>query len=245
MPSPSEPDARGFSLAEGRFPAGARPRRSRPEPYQLEALKKLYEETSSPSIEQRGALALEVGMEVSKVTNWFRNLRQTAKKRARGAPGARDGARPGQDDEDFDMDAEDEAGSRGSGSAGSRDGSIAGFSRDVTPAGTFASPTESVDDYHMRGPERREYAHYREKMDVEDHGSVSHETGSDEEEAVTPSPHVASPSLPSFPGLMRREAPVAKQYSSAPTEEQVKKAASMADAELLLGLRTRASPNDR
>lgn len=42
----------------------ARPRRSRPEPYQLEALKKLLHRTSTPSIEQRNALALEVGMYV-------------------------------------------------------------------------------------------------------------------------------------------------------------------------------------
>lgn len=39
-----------------------RPRRTRPEPYQLEALKKLFERTSNPSIEERGALALEIGM---------------------------------------------------------------------------------------------------------------------------------------------------------------------------------------
>lgn len=59
-----------------------RPRRTRPEPHQLEALQKLYNRTSIPSIEERGALALEVGMDVAKVTNWFRNLRQTTRKRA-------------------------------------------------------------------------------------------------------------------------------------------------------------------
>jgi hypothetical protein len=45
--------------------AQSRPRRSRPEPYQLEALKKLLHRTSTPSIEQRNALALEVGMYVN------------------------------------------------------------------------------------------------------------------------------------------------------------------------------------
>lgn len=81
-----------------------RPRRTRPEPHQLEALQKLYNRTSNPSIEERGALALEVGMyvfsfvlpcpcscyrrisffgrDLAKVTNWFRNLRQTTRKRA-------------------------------------------------------------------------------------------------------------------------------------------------------------------
>ncbi|KAI0049287.1 hypothetical protein FA95DRAFT_907820 [Auriscalpium vulgare] len=60
-----------------------RPRRTRPEPHQLDALQKLYNRTSNPSIEERGALALEVGMDLAKVTNWFRNLRQTARKRAK------------------------------------------------------------------------------------------------------------------------------------------------------------------
>lgn len=40
----------------------SRPRRSRPEPYQLDALKKLLHQTLTPSIEERSALALEIGM---------------------------------------------------------------------------------------------------------------------------------------------------------------------------------------
>lgn len=40
----------------------ARPRRSRPEPYQLAALRKLFTRTQNPSIEERGALALEINM---------------------------------------------------------------------------------------------------------------------------------------------------------------------------------------
>ncbi|KIL01064.1 hypothetical protein PAXRUDRAFT_22985 [Paxillus rubicundulus Ve08.2h10] len=61
------------------------PRRSRPEPHQLDALRKLLYQTSTPSIEQRSVLALEVGMDIGKVTNWFRNIRQTARKRAKRA----------------------------------------------------------------------------------------------------------------------------------------------------------------
>ncbi|KIJ22180.1 hypothetical protein PAXINDRAFT_95595 [Paxillus involutus ATCC 200175] len=61
------------------------PRRSRPEPHQLDALKKLLYQTSTPSIEQRSVLALEIGMDIGKVTNWFRNIRQTARKRAKRA----------------------------------------------------------------------------------------------------------------------------------------------------------------
>jgi hypothetical protein len=40
----------------------SRPRRSRPEPYQLDALKELFRKTSTPTIEERSALAQEIGM---------------------------------------------------------------------------------------------------------------------------------------------------------------------------------------
>ncbi|KAG8219413.1 fumble-domain-containing protein [Butyriboletus roseoflavus] len=65
----------------------SRPRRSRPEPHQLDALKKLLHRTLTPSIEERSALALEIGMDIGRVTNWFRNVRQNARKR-RKRPGA-------------------------------------------------------------------------------------------------------------------------------------------------------------
>ncbi|KAH0837935.1 hypothetical protein J3R83DRAFT_6168 [Lanmaoa asiatica] len=61
----------------------SRPRRSRPEPYQLDALKKLLHRTLTPSIEERSVLALEIGMDIGKVTNWFRNIRQNARKRGK------------------------------------------------------------------------------------------------------------------------------------------------------------------
>jgi len=50
-----------YRNANGHFP---RPRRTRPEPYQLDALKDLFTRTSNPSIEERSALALEIGMYV-------------------------------------------------------------------------------------------------------------------------------------------------------------------------------------
>ncbi|KAG6901863.1 hypothetical protein C0995_007089 [Termitomyces sp. Mi166 len=77
-------------------PSFTRPRRSRPEPYQLDALKDLYTKTSTPTIEERSALALEIGMDVGKVTNWFRNLRQTARKRDKRSSSADD-----EDDDSF------------------------------------------------------------------------------------------------------------------------------------------------
>ncbi|KAI6048039.1 hypothetical protein EDC04DRAFT_47785 [Pisolithus marmoratus] len=63
----------------------ARNRRSRPQPHQLRALRQLLRRTSTPSMEERTALALEIGMDVGRVTNWFRNVRQTARKRAKQA----------------------------------------------------------------------------------------------------------------------------------------------------------------
>ncbi|KAG6879443.1 hypothetical protein C0992_002574 [Termitomyces sp. T32_za158] len=78
------------------YSVSQRPRRSRPEPYQLDALKDLYTKTSTPTIEERSALALEIGMDVGKVTNWFRNLRQTARKRDKRSSSADD-----EDDDSF------------------------------------------------------------------------------------------------------------------------------------------------
>jgi hypothetical protein len=40
----------------------ARPRRTRPEPYQLHALRRLFEQTSIPTIEQRTNIASEINM---------------------------------------------------------------------------------------------------------------------------------------------------------------------------------------
>ena len=82
-----------------------RPRRTRPEQWQLEALKKLFSRTKTPSIEDRQRLAQEIGMDLGKVTNWFRNLRQSDRKRARqhGSTSADEG----EHDEDRDGDAMD------------------------------------------------------------------------------------------------------------------------------------------
>ncbi|KAF7784183.1 transcriptional regulator family: Homeodomain [Agaricus bisporus var. burnettii] len=82
--SPRRTYSRRSTTPYGNMPISfSRPRRSRPEPYQLNALKDLFRKTSTPTIEERSALALEIGMDVSKVTNWFRNLRQTARKKAK------------------------------------------------------------------------------------------------------------------------------------------------------------------
>ncbi|KAJ4485660.1 homeodomain transcription factor [Lentinula aciculospora] len=77
----------------------SRPRRTRPEPYQLDALKDMFLKTAHPTIEERTALAIQIGMDLGKVTNWFRNLRQTTRRRAK-----KSGS--GEDDYDFDDDAD-------------------------------------------------------------------------------------------------------------------------------------------
>ncbi|EKM61445.1 uncharacterized protein PHACADRAFT_248056 [Phanerochaete carnosa HHB-10118-sp] len=75
-------------MTERASSVSSRSRRTRPEPYQLEALKKLFQRTATPSIEERGALALEINMDVGKVTNWFRNLRQSSRKRSKQVSGS-------------------------------------------------------------------------------------------------------------------------------------------------------------
>ncbi|KAJ3936163.1 MAG: homeodomain transcription factor [Lentinula lateritia] len=76
----------------------SRPRRTRPEPYQLDALKDLFLKTAHPTIEERTALAIQIGMDLGKVTNWFRNLRQTTRRRAK---------KSGSGEDDYDDDDDD------------------------------------------------------------------------------------------------------------------------------------------
>ncbi|KAF8575734.1 hypothetical protein K439DRAFT_1623379 [Ramaria rubella] len=94
----------GDDAAGDQVPRG---KRSRPTPHQLAALRALHAITSSPSIDERTRVGREIGMcvfdlsilimaihlltyllsgrELGKVTNWFRNLRQTARKKERRA----------------------------------------------------------------------------------------------------------------------------------------------------------------
>ncbi|TFK26803.1 hypothetical protein FA15DRAFT_654141 [Coprinopsis marcescibilis] len=150
--------------------APSRPRRSRPEPYQLDALKILLSQTDTPTIEERSALALEVGMDVGKVTNWFRNLRQTARKRSnRFNDQDHDGSMSGADEDIDDLSPYQ------SNHSGSRSDS-----RNGTPSLTgSSSPSERMDtDVRMREPPRS-----HAPSDEEDYS-----------EAITPEPgHSPSP----------------------------------------------------
>ncbi|KAL5519161.1 hypothetical protein ACEPAH_844 [Sanghuangporus vaninii] len=139
-----------------------RPRRTRPDPYQLEALRKLFARNPNPSIEERGALALEIGMDIGKVTNWFRNLRQTARKRA---------LKANNDDGDESMDYDDSA----------------PVSRASTPMfpSAYSSSSVSVDGdvEHMDLDGPRYYGRTPHHLPHSDGGSEE-----DYEEAVTPPP---------------------------------------------------------
>jgi len=65
-PSMDDPYPRRASMRRSTTPyvgpMQSRPRRSRPEPYQLDALKSLFTRTATPTIEERSSLAQEIGM---------------------------------------------------------------------------------------------------------------------------------------------------------------------------------------
>ncbi|PIL31395.1 transcription factor [Ganoderma sinense ZZ0214-1] len=177
-----------------------RPRRTRPEPYQLEALKKLFHRTKTPSIEDRQRLAAEIGMDVGKVTNWFRNLRQSDRKRARQTGSASASASADEMDEDMDadttMDVDEDARSRMT------------ISRTATPSAASTSGVESVKiealdekPLHIHGSSSRSHVHHAlhaPPRSIYARAPLAHsqsELGSDEEfpEAVTPSPESSPP----------------------------------------------------
>ncbi|KAJ7146239.1 hypothetical protein C8R44DRAFT_756948 [Mycena epipterygia] len=190
----------------------ARQRRGRPDPTQLTSLRRLLGKTPTPSIEQRTALAREIGMDVGKVTNWFRNLRQSARKRERekrGRGGAGGGGGSADDDEEeFGFGYGD---GDGDGYSGSEPVYLSETSR--------SSRMSSVD---------REDARYRGRRG---HGH-GHSSDDDEaQEAVTPSPS-PSPSRGRSPDLVHLdEKALAQQFAGRVPYE---------DALLLLGFHRRA-----
>ncbi|KAH8835638.1 homeodomain transcription factor [Flagelloscypha sp. PMI_526] len=76
-------------------------RRSRPEPHQLAALTALYNKSANPTIHDRTILAVETGMDVEKVSNWFRNMRQNGKRRQRSGESDADMDGDGGSEHDF------------------------------------------------------------------------------------------------------------------------------------------------
>ncbi|KAJ7508606.1 homeodomain transcription factor [Mycena galericulata] len=170
----------------------ARQRRGRPDPVQLNSLRGLLSKTPTPSIEERSALALEIGMDLGKVTNWFRNLRQSARKRAKKAGGgAHAGTGAGGSDDDYE----------GEGSEAVYLSSTS-RSRSETPR---MSSVERDNDGYVRGRRRRRV-----------HSSDDEEEA---QEAVTPS---SSPSPgPTRPPdlVVHLEQKQAAQFSAVPYED--------------------------
>ncbi|KAI0720088.1 hypothetical protein C8T65DRAFT_736253 [Cerioporus squamosus] len=156
-----------------------RPRRTRPEPWQLDALKKLFNRTKTPSIEDRQRLAAEIGMDLGKVTNWFRNLRQSDRKRAR-----QNGSASGDDGEmDEDTDAMDIADDESS--------TYTSLTRTATPSGTSSTPGIEFVKIETEETVRQPQPLYTRVPLARSHSDV----GSDEDypEAVTPSPESSPP----------------------------------------------------
>ncbi|KAJ7757436.1 homeodomain transcription factor [Mycena metata] len=151
----------------------ARQRRGRPDPAQLTSLRRLLRKTPTPSIEERAALALEIGMDVGKVTNWFRNLRQSTRKRGKSLEGRGSPADDNDDEEDFGY------GESSGNSNGTND------SEPVYLSSNRTSRSPSVE---------RGYPH----LHPHPHPPHSHSHSSEEEqEAVTPSPSTSPSPLAS------------------------------------------------
>lgn len=181
----SSPRPGPYGMAERVSSASSsgRARRSRPEPYQLEALKKLFHRNATPSIEERGALALEINMDVGKVTNWFRNLRQSSRKRSKLGSGS--------DDDDDDVMSVSVYGHDYSRNV-SRAASPASMSSDERDPN--AMDTDYTDVRVKAESEQKRHALYTHPADSRSSDMASEE---DAQEAVTPSP--ASSPYPAFP----------------------------------------------
>lgn len=174
--SSPRPSPYGTAMSERASSVSSRSRRTRPEPYQLEALKKLFQRTATPSIEERGALAIEINMDVGKVTNWFRNLRQSSRKRSKRAS-------EGSEYDDDDMSAYND------------------MSRNVSREGSPVS-VDPAEDYMVTDkPFPHEALRYKLEPDEKPIRMYTHASNSrssdmaseeDFQEAVTPSP-VSSP----------------------------------------------------
>ena len=194
---PSSPRASPYPMHPAERAVDAthrRPRRTRPEPWQLEALKKLFGRTKTPSIEDRQRLAAEIGMDVGKVTNWFRNLRQSDRKRARqnGSASADDDHEHEHSEEGDPMDVvEDDDQTQASGS------------RMATPSVASTSGVEyikieTIEEKHRPFPPVPHHRRLSQPRALYTRVPLMHsqsELASDEDmpEAVTPSPESSPP----------------------------------------------------
>lgn len=174
--SSPRPSPYGTAMSERASSVSSRSRRTRPEPYQLEALKKLFQRTATPSIEERGALALEINMDVGKVTNWFRNLRQSSRKRSKRVS-------EGSEDDDDDMSAYNDM---------SRNVSRDGSPVSVDPAEDYMVTDKPFPHEALRYKLESREKHNRMYTHASNSRSSDMASEEDFQEAVTPSP-ISSP----------------------------------------------------
>ncbi len=153
-------------------------------------------------------------MDVGKVTNWFRNLRQSDRKRARQNGSASVSADEMDEDGDMDldttmsMDVDDDA------------RTYTTISRTATPSATSTSGVESIkieafDEKPFHRPSSRSHAHHVQSRSIYARAPLAHsqsELGSDEEypEAVTPSPE-SSPPPPTVASTSSLALPLARE----------------------------------
>ncbi|KAJ7169878.1 hypothetical protein C8R46DRAFT_216368 [Mycena filopes] len=201
----SRRSATPYSSSSAVLSLSARQRRARPEPLQLDALKRLFHKTPTPTIEERSALAVEIGMEIGKVTNWFRNLRQSARKRERKV------GRRGGGASDDDMDYTDGYGTPSASVSASR-------------AGTPSSSLE-------RGDGRR---HPRSRMHSSDEDDEEDEEDPQEAVTPSPSQSPSPTSSPSLARVLDYSVAAALQDAMVQMAKEDKFKDLAADALLLL-----------
>ena len=199
--SSPRPSPYAIAMSDRASSVSSRSRRTRPEPYQLEALKRLFQRTETPSIEERGALALEINMDVGKVTNWFRNLRQTSRKRSKRISEGSD------EYEDDDM----------SGYNDSRN-----VSREGSPISVDQPDDYMVTDKHysheaLRGKFGTGEKHSRMYTHASNSRSSDMASEEDFQEAVTPSP-ISSP-YPAMPSAAQHSQKLVDVYTHQPRRD--------------------------
>ncbi|KIJ33194.1 hypothetical protein M422DRAFT_35565 [Sphaerobolus stellatus SS14] len=227
-------------------------KRSRPTPKQLSALRALHAVTESPTIEERIQLGKEIGMELGKVTNWFRNLRQTARKKERKAleaegktlapvkrsrPPSSSGpplkrARLSEEREEHDGYEEHEE-----------------YEEDEEYAYAQSQYSHPPSPHHQH-PSHHTYPSHHARPHITDEPSSSETETASVHEAITPPlpqhslPHVVSPSqsqqpterLPVIPQERREGVKEGDKEGATEDEEEEEEDVSMDDAMLLLAL---------
>lgn len=221
--------------------------RSRMSASQRAYLHNIYEKNSEPTMAERQAIADKLGVQVGKITNWFRNLRQSVR---RGKlldaqlSGGRGTTAESKADEENEMDIDDE-GSQSEGEATRVSRSPAAAPAAVVPGKALHSPpyayVEEDDD------EEEEEAHEALTPHPSPEAKVAHSFGHSTAAPNTPENLLTSPS-PSRAGICLPSINI----TLAPTDEEKKRQrqqdqkfqSSLEDALLLLHFRQNCDVRD-